>query len=170
VACFSRTRSHAVEIVGTPPEFNASAYVWAKVANMAPVIRRPLRVLGLTAAKTFFFSWFRAATNSGRNRSKGCEFRSRSMVSSSAGRTSVTQSRARKNVERRCRIWLRLPASVENVCWGLRASSRYWRSSISLPSRSRRSVKSLTTQRNEGKCSASAESSGWPPRTPPGGA
>ena len=79
-------------------------------------------------------------------------------------RPRITHARATPRRARRCaprapsseRIWLREAASDENDCCGLSAFSRYCLSLILRPPSSSRSVKSRTTHRKLGKCSASA--------------
>mmetsp|Transcript_17563 Transcript_17563/g.56993 ORF Transcript_17563/g.56993 Transcript_17563/m.56993 type:complete len:248 (-) Transcript_17563:197-940(-) len=97
--------------------------------------------------------------NSGRKSVKGTFLRFRSVSSSSAGLTRVTQSRSLKKVPSKVRIWFREAASLLKEFCGLRAFSRYWRSLIFRPRSSRRSVKSRTTHVNAGKWSANASSS-----------
>mmetsp|Transcript_28546 Transcript_28546/g.94585 ORF Transcript_28546/g.94585 Transcript_28546/m.94585 type:complete len:269 (+) Transcript_28546:732-1538(+) len=129
---------------------------------MDPESARPLTALARIDAKTFVFSAARPVWNSGRSSPRGTLLRLRSVASSSAGRTSVQQSRSRKKDDSSVRIWFRLAASDVKDCWGFSAFSRYWRSLILRPPSSSLNVKSRTTHMNAGKCSLSSSSS-WPP-------
>mmetsp|Transcript_22977 Transcript_22977/g.77633 ORF Transcript_22977/g.77633 Transcript_22977/m.77633 type:complete len:287 (-) Transcript_22977:235-1095(-) len=149
-------------MVGTDPEFKASAYVCASVPSILPERARPLTAFARTEAKTLPLSFASPAWNSGRSSWSSRFERSRKTASSSAGRTSVTQSRSRKNELSSVLIWFRDAASDEKDVCGLSAFSRYCRSLILRPPSSSLNVKSRTTHMNEGKCSAS-ESSSCPP-------